>query len=168
MVKPEPGVKILDTPTRLEHKEDNGEFIKCKARLCARGDQQVHGVNYRETDMYAPTLKASEGRLLMAITASNGHKIYKTDTKQAYLYGDMGDDVVYLRPPDWWPEPIPEGHVLLLVKSIYGTKQAARKWYIHISDWMIRNGYLAVNSEKTIFKKPRDLIISCMAYLLTI
>ncbi len=76
---------------------------------------------------------------------------YKKDTKQAYLYGDMGDDVVYLRPTDWWPEPIPEGHALLLVKNIYGTKQAAWKWHTHILDWMIRNGYLAVNSEKTIF-----------------
>jgi hypothetical protein len=37
----------------------------------------------------------------MAIAAVNGHKIYKTDTKQNYLYGDMGDDdVVYLRSPD--------------------------------------------------------------------
>ena len=124
VVKPEPEVKILDTLTRLEYKEDNGEFIKCKARLCARGDQQVDGVNYKETDLYAPTLKASEGRLLMAISASNGHKIYKTDTKQAYLYGDMGDDVVYLRPPDWWPEPIPEGHVLLLVMSKAFTAQS--------------------------------------------
>ena len=70
-------------------------------------------MNYKETDLYAPTLKASEARLLMAIAASNGHKIYKTDTKQAYLYSYMGDDVVYLRPPDWWQEPI---HVLLLVK----------------------------------------------------
>jgi hypothetical protein len=81
VVKPEQGVKILDALTRLEYKEDNGEFIKCKARLCARGDQQVDGVNYKETDLYAPTLKAAEGRLLMAIAASNGHKIYKTDTQ---------------------------------------------------------------------------------------
>ena len=43
VVKPEPGVKILDTLTILEYKEDNREFIKCKARLCARGDQQVDG-----------------------------------------------------------------------------------------------------------------------------
>ena len=74
-------------------------------------------MNYKETDVYAPTLKASEDRLLMNIAASNGHKIYKTDTKQEYLYGDMGDDVVYLRPPDWWPEPIPEGHFYFLSKA---------------------------------------------------
>ena len=32
---------------------------------------------------------------------------------------------MYIRPPDWWPEPIPEGHIFLLFKSIYGAKQAA-------------------------------------------
>ncbi len=85
----------------LEYKKDHGEFIKCKARLCARGDQQVDGVNFKETGLYAPNLKAAEGRLLMAIAASNGHKTYKTDTKQALLYSNMGKDIVYLYPPDW-------------------------------------------------------------------
>jgi hypothetical protein len=65
----------------------------------------------------------------------------------------MGDDVVYVKAPDWWPEPIPESHCLQLLKSIYGTRQAARRWHIHISDWMEKNGYPAVNSEKTIFMK---------------
>ena len=63
---------------------------------------------------------------------------------------------VYIRPPDWWQEPIPEGHVLLLLKSMYGTKQAARRWHIRISDWMEQHGYPAVNSEKTIFMKRQD------------
>ncbi len=47
----------------------------------------------------------------MAIAPTNGHKILKTDLIQAFSYGDMGDNVVYVRPPDWWPELIPEGHV---------------------------------------------------------
>ncbi len=93
----------------------------------------------------------------MAIAAANGHKIYKTDTKQAVLSSDMEEDIVYIYPPDWLPEPIPEGHVLLLVKSIYGTKQAARKWHNRILEWMINNGYLAVNNEKTIFKKDQGI-----------
>ncbi len=29
----------------------------------------------------------------------------------------------------------------------------ARRWHIHISDWVEQNGYQAVNSEKTIFMK---------------
>jgi hypothetical protein len=55
--------------------------VKCKARQCTKGDQQV---NYKETDLYAPTLKVTVGleRLLMAmIAAANGHEIYKIDTK---------------------------------------------------------------------------------------
>jgi hypothetical protein len=153
VVKPEPGARIQDTITRLEYKRDNGYFLKVKACLCVRGGQQIAGVSFKETDLYAPVLKAAEALLLLALAEANGSKVLKTDTKQAYLYGDMGDDVVYRRPPDWWPEPIPEGHVLHLLKSIYGILQTARKWHEHISSWMERNGYAAVNSEKTIFMK---------------
>jgi hypothetical protein len=136
--------------------------LKQKARLCARGDQQVEGESFTSSDLYAPTLKAPEARLLAAIAAEHGCPLLKTDTLQAFLYGEMEEDEkVYIRPPDWWPEPIPEGHVLLLLKSMYGTKQAARRWHIRISDWMEQNGYPAVNSEKTIFMKRQgsDFII---------
>jgi hypothetical protein len=96
-VKPETGARIHDTITRLEYKEDNGDFMKVKARMCVRGDQQIAGVSFKETDLYAPVLRAAEARLLLALVAANGDKVLKTNTKQAYLYDDimMGDDVVY-------------------------------------------------------------------------
>ncbi len=75
---------ILETLTRLEYKEDNGAFLKNKVRLCARGDQQILGVSFRESDLYAPVLKAAEARLLLALAAANGAKVVKTYTKQAY------------------------------------------------------------------------------------
>ena len=117
--------------TRLEYKEDNGEFLKCKVRLCARGDQQIPEVSFKESDLYAPVLKATEARLLLALAAAEGAKVIKTDTKQAYLYGDMGDDVVYIRPPDWWPEPIPEGHVFLLLNHERTTNEISNR--IHVA-----------------------------------
>ena len=88
-------MRIHDTLARLGYKEDKGEFLKCKVRLCARWDQQISGVSFQESDLYAPVLKSTEARLLLALAAANGAKVVKTDTKQAYLYGDMGDDVVY-------------------------------------------------------------------------
>jgi hypothetical protein len=30
---------------------------------------------------------------------------------------------------DWWPKPILEGYVLLLLKSMYETRKVARKWH---------------------------------------
>ncbi len=78
--------------------------------MCARRDQQISAVSFQESDLYAPVLKSAEARLSLALAAAYGAKVVKTDTKQAYLYGDMGDDVVYIRPPDWWPELVQEGH----------------------------------------------------------
>jgi hypothetical protein len=34
-------------------------------------------------------------------------KRMQTDTQQAILLGDMVDGIVYIRPPYWWPDPVP-------------------------------------------------------------
>ena len=72
--------------------------------------------------------------------------VFKSDTKQAFLNGEKGEEQIYIRAPDWWPEPVPEGHALMLMKSMYGTRQAARQWHVRISTWMEQHGYMAVNS----------------------
>ncbi len=61
--------------------------------------------------------------------------------------------MVYIRAQDSRPELIPEGHHQQLLKSIHCTMQAACRWHKTISVGMETNGYLAVNSEKTIFIK---------------
>ena len=159
-VKPPPGAKILGATTRTEYKTSNGIFDKRKVRMCVRGNQQVEEQESFQQDLYAPTLKAQEARLIAAISR-HGTKLFKTDCKQAFLYGDMDDAEIYIKKPDWWPEVIPDGHVLLLCKSVHGTRQAARKWYQCISRWMAKQGYVAVNNEETIFMKwvGKDFII---------
>ena len=37
---------------------------------------------------------------------------------------------------DWWLEHVPHGCALQLMKSMYGTRQAARQWHVLISTWM--------------------------------
>jgi hypothetical protein len=117
------------------------------------GNQQEEGIHYNSGNLYAPVMKASEVRLMVAVAAQHGNKLLKSDTKQAFLNGDIGDEKIYIRPPDWWPEPVPKGHALKLMKSMYGTRQAARQWHERISGWMEEHEYHAVNSEKTMFMK---------------
>ncbi len=88
-------MKIHDTITRLEYKQDNCDVLRVKERMCVRRDQQIAGVSFKETDLYAPVLKAAEARLLLTLAAVSGDKGIKTDTKQAYLYCNMEDDMVY-------------------------------------------------------------------------
>ena len=153
--RPEPGTKVLGSTTRTEYKVMNGELKKYKVRLCVMGNQQKEGVHYKLGELYAPVMKAAEVRLFMAIAAQNGLEVFKSDTKQAFLNGEKGEEKIYICAPDWWPEPVPEGQALMLMKSMYGTRQAARQWHVRISTWMESHGYLAVNSEKTMFMKRK-------------
>jgi hypothetical protein len=152
VVRIEKGMKLMGMTTRNEYKVVNGEFSKRKSRLCAMGNQQLEGLQYNARDLYAPVLKPAEWRLLAAIAAANKTYMIKYDTTQAFLYGDVVEDL-YTRAPDWWPELIPEGHCLKLKKNIYGTRQAARAWHLKLSTWMEEHQYLPVNNEKTIFMK---------------
>ena len=99
----------------------NGVFDKYKTRLCAMGNQHIAGIHFNESDLYVPVLKAHEVRLLVAIAAERGAKIYKNDTSQAFLYGDVDQDL-YARGPERWPELMSEGYCLQLMKNIYGTR----------------------------------------------
>ncbi len=60
---------------------------------------------------------------------------FKYDTSQAFLYGDVEQDL-YSRAPDWSPEHITEVYCLKLKKNIYGTRQAARPWHIKLLTWL--------------------------------
>ena len=152
MVRYEKGMALMGMTTRMDYKVTNGVFEKRKVLLCAMGNQQKPGIHFNEQDLYAPVLKSAEVRLLAAIAAQRGAKIYKFDTSQAFLYGDVEEDL-YARAPDWWPEMVPDGYCLKLRKNIYGTRQAARAWHVRLSTWMEEHEYLAVNSEKTMFMK---------------
>jgi hypothetical protein len=66
MVRPEKGIEIQDTLMRLEYKEDNRTFLRREVRLCKSEDQQVESESFTLSDLYAPTLKAPEARLLAA------------------------------------------------------------------------------------------------------
>ena len=78
-------------------------FEKWKTRLCVCGNQQEEGVHYNSGDLYAPVMKASEVRLEFNLAARENLNVYKTDTKQAFLNAEMGDEVIYIRAPDWCP-----------------------------------------------------------------
>ena len=110
-------------------------------------------MHYQLGELYAPLLKAGEVRLLMAIAAKYRLNLFKSNTKQAFLNGDIGEEKIFVRALDWWPEHVPHGCALQLMKSMYGTRQAARQWHVRISTWMEEHGYTAVNCEKTIFMK---------------
>ncbi len=69
----------------MQGQVNNSVMEKRKICLCVWGDQQTEGVNLNLSNLYSPVMKATEARLLAAITAEHDCLILKTDTLQAFL-----------------------------------------------------------------------------------
>ena len=63
--------------------------------------------------------------MFVAIAANHRPNLFKSDTEQEFLHGYMGDEKIYVFPPDGWPSKVPPGYALQLMKSMSVTRQAA-------------------------------------------
>ena len=47
-------------------------------------------------ELYALVMKAAEVQLFVAIAAKYGLNLFKSDTKQAFLNGDIGEEKIFV------------------------------------------------------------------------
>ncbi|GKV26674.1 hypothetical protein SLEP1_g35932 [Rubroshorea leprosula] len=74
----------------------NGSMERYKARLVAKGLTQEYGIDYEET--YAPVARLTSVCSLLAIAAMRRWKLFQMDVKNAFLNGDLEEEV-YMKPP---------------------------------------------------------------------
>lgn len=111
-----------------------------KSRLCAKGYAQAQGIDYKEP--YSPTVRYDFIHLLLSLAAQNGYEILQLDTKTAFLYGELEENI-YMYPPEGLiHEP---NKVCKLIKSLYGLKQAPRCWNTKFYSVLQKFGF--INSE---------------------
>lgn len=97
--------------------------IKFKARYVAMGNTQIEGLDYVET--FAPTGKPTSFQLFIAIAAINGWEVHLMDAVTAFLNRNL-DETIYVEQPEGFIKPGEENKVCLLIKSLYGLKQAQK------------------------------------------
>jgi hypothetical protein len=127
---------------------------RLKCRLVYRGDQQVEGLNYDATELYAPVMDKSSFRMLLAIGAAHHAYIHTLDINLAFLYGEMHDEL-YMSPPKGIT--LDFGMVWRVLKSLYGTKQAPAIWHKVLKDWLHGLGFEPTQADPCVFvKKVED------------
>jgi hypothetical protein len=126
----------------IKHKS-NGSIDKYKACLVARGFTQIYSINYFDT--YSPVAKMASFCLILAMAAYYDWDVESFDFNSAYLNGTLSDDEeIYMKEPPGY-ETQGECSVKRLQKSLYGLKQARRKWYEALSRSLADLGFCATS-----------------------
>ncbi|KAK1421784.1 hypothetical protein QVD17_24412 [Tagetes erecta] len=87
---------------------EKGEVDKYKARLVVKGYKQKYGLDYKE--VFAPVIRMETIRLVLAIAAKKGWKVYQMDVKSAFLNGLLEEEV-YVEQPQGYEKPWEEHKV---------------------------------------------------------
>lgn len=141
------GHKVLDCKWVYVYKFDKkGSFVKAKARLVVRGDQQAKSLT---EDTYAATLASCSFRSLMAIAARFDLELLQYDAVNAFVNATLEADVFMKMPPGHRRN----GTILKLNKALYGLRNSPQLWYKELTQALKRIGFKAIPQEPCCFIK---------------
>jgi hypothetical protein len=119
-----------------------------KARLVAKGFSQVEGMDYEQ--VFSPVVRFETVRLILAMAALEGWVLTGLDVKNAYLYGELEEEI-YMEQPEGFIDPKHKNHVLRLRRALYGLKQAGLAWWRALKQSMEKLGFVSLSSDAGIF-----------------
>jgi len=140
----------------------DGSIERHKARLVAKGYTQTYGIDYQE--IFSPVAKLNTVRVLLSIAKNLDWPLHQFDVKNAFLHGDLEEEV-YMDIPPGYNSNTP-GTVCRLQRALYGLKQSPRAWFGRFSVAMRKYGFQQSNSDHTLFlKRQRGKVTVLIIYV---
>ena len=115
--------KVIDTTWAMKKKA----MGQLRARVNARGFMQQPGIHYDPKSIAAPVTNEMTIRIILTLMIMAFWIGLLLDVKGAFLHGNFGpkEAPIVLKIPQGFEKHYPKGWLLLLLKTIYGLKQAA-------------------------------------------
>ena len=159
-----------------EKLKSDGSVERKKARLVAKGYNQRQGEDFNDT--FAPVVRMSTIRTLMALAVEHNLEIHQLDVTTAFLNGDLAERI-YMDIPENFEEILHEiiadekspnqvagdaknmietlknmkkgTKVCQLQKSLYGLKQAGRQWYLKLDENIKKLGLIPLKTDPCLY-----------------
>jgi len=129
----------------------------------AKGYAQTYGVDYSDT--FSPVAKLTSVRLFISLAASKHWPLHQLDIKNAFLHGDLNEEVYMEQPPGFVAQG-EYGKVCHLRKSLYGLKQSPRAWFGKFSDVVQEFGLKKSKCDHSVFYRQSTVgIILLVVYV---
>ncbi len=151
LVGKRPGMNVIgSTWTYTIKKDQNGDPVKHKSRLCAQGFSQVYGVDYEET--FSPVVEINTIRLLLSFSARHSLTIHQADVPTAYLNVSVDKEIYMRQPAGFVVRGQGEGEVVCQLKrAIYGLKQAGRRWWSLFHTFIVDMGFTQSGTDMCLY-----------------
>jgi len=91
----------------------------------AKGYTQTYSIDYFET--FSPVARMNSIRIMFSIVVNLSWSLFQLDVKNAFLYGELQEEVYMEQPPSYVAQG--ETKVCRLKKTIYELKQNPRAWF---------------------------------------
>jgi len=144
--KPPGIVPIANKFVFAKKKDKEGNLLKYKAQLVAKGCAQCPGYDFLET--HSPVVCLETIQAILAIAPTHKLLIQQMDIKGVYLNGIL-KECVYIWQPEGYGDGM--GRICLLIKTLYGLKQAGREWNVELDTKLWRCGYVQLKADPCIY-----------------
>ena len=125
-----------------------------KARLVVKRYAQRYGIDYQDT--FARVAKINTICILISIAANRDWPLQQFDVKNAFLNGDLEEEVYMELPFEVKNGSSCKGEVFKLKKSMYELKHSPKAWFGRFSTTMKESAYKQSNSNHTLFIKHKE------------
>ena len=126
----------------------DGSVDRLKARLVAKGYAQTYDMDYSDT--FSPIAKMTYVRLFISLSATYHWDLNQLDIRNAFLHGDLQEEVYMEQPPGLVAQGGIE-KVCRLQKFLYGLKQSPSAWFGKFSQAIEEFGMYKSKSNHPVF-----------------